>query len=250
MNLKGKRALVTGASRGIGQAIALRLARAGADVALGYLRNETQAEQVADAVRELGGRALCIGGDLRAPAFCKEIVRTAAEQLGGLDILVSNAAIGAHKDALRLRAAHWDLTLESSARPLLLMTQAATPWLEADGGGHIVALSSLGSRRVVPGYAAMGSAKAVVESLVRYLAVELAPRGVRVNCVCGGLIRTDAIGYLKEGEQMLTEAARHTPLGRVGEPEDVADVVHFLVSDAARWICGQALVVDGGLSLV
>lgn len=250
MELKGKRALVTGASRGIGRAIALRLARSGADVAVGYLRNEEQAEEVAGAVRALGGRALCVGGDLRAPAHCKAIVRQAAEALGGLDILVSNAAIGAHKDTLALRAAQWDLTLESSARPLLLLAQAAAPWLEAEGGGHIVAISSLGSRRVVPGYAAMGSAKAVVENLVRYLAVELAPRGVRVNCVCGGIIRTDALGYLKEGEQMLADAARHTPLGRVGEPEDVADVVHFLASDAARWICGQSLVVDGGLSLL
>lgn len=246
---EGKLALVTGGSRGIGRAIALRLAGQGADVAIGYLQNRQAAEDVCREVEALGRRSFALEGDLRAPAFCKAIVQQAAVRLGGLDVLVSNAAIGAHRETLLLRHAQWDLTMESSARPLLLLAQAAAPLLEARGGGSIVALSSLGSRRVVPGYAAMGCAKAAVESLVRYLAVELGPRGVRVNCVVGGLIRTDALSYLKEGEKMLAEAAALTPLGRVGEPEDLARVVSFLVSEDARWVHGQTIVADGGLSL-
>ncbi|MDY0059718.1 MAG: SDR family oxidoreductase [Myxococcota bacterium] len=244
-----KRALVTGGSRGIGRAIALRLAADGADVAVGYLRNQDAAEEVCAAIRALGRRAIALEGDLRDPATCKRLVGQAVTALGGLEVLVSNAAIGAHKEALSLRPAQWDLTLESSTRPLLLLAQAAAPHLAAGGGGSIVALSSLGSRRVVPGYAAMGCAKAAVEALVRYLAVELAPRGIRVNCVVGGLIRTDAVAYLQEGARMLADAAAHTPLGRVGEPEDLARVVAFLASAEASWITGQALVVDGGLSL-
>ncbi|MBM4318572.1 MAG: SDR family oxidoreductase [Deltaproteobacteria bacterium] len=247
--LGGKCALVTGGSRGIGRAIALRLAEEGADVAVGFLQNRLAAEEVCQRIGELGRRAIALEGELRDPGVCRSLIRDAVAGLGALDILVSNAAIGAHRDALHLRPAQWDLTLESSARPLLLLSQEAAPLLEARGGGSIVALSSLGSRRVVPGYAAMGCAKAALESLVRYLAVELGPRRIRVNCVVGGLIRTDALGYLKEGPQMLAEAARLTPLGRVGEPEDLAAAVSFLVSEDARWIHGQAIVVDGGLSL-
>ena len=249
MNLNGKRALVTGASRGIGRAIALRLAAEGADLGLGYLQNRALAEEVRAQVEALGRNAVLLEGDLRAPDVCRDVVRQCAQKLGGLEVLVSNAAIGAHREAMRLRSSHWDLTLESSARPLLLLTQAAAPLLEAAGGGSIVAISSMGSRRVVPGYAAMGSAKAVVETLVRYLAVELAPRGIRVNCVAGGLVRTDAISYLKDGEHILAEVAAHTPMGRVGRPEDLAAVVAFLLSQDAGWICGQTIVADGGLSL-
>ncbi len=249
MRFEGKLALVTGGSRGIGEAIALRLAREGADVVIGYLRNQELADQVCHEIESMGRRALAIGGDLRDVRFCKALVREASEFLGGLDFLVSNAAIGAHKDTLALRPSQWDLTMESSVRPLLLMAQAAAGPMESRGGGAIVALSSLGSRRVVPGYAAMGTAKAAVESLTRYLAAELGPKGIRVNCAVGGIMRTDAISYLKDGERMLQEAARHTPLGRAGEPDDLARVVAFLLSDDARWVCGQTVIADGGLSL-
>jgi enoyl-[acyl-carrier protein] reductase III len=234
--------LVTGASRGIGRAIALELARPGGAVVLGYLQNEAAVAEVAAQVEARGARAIPVQGDVRSEADLKRLAGT----LGELDVLVHNAAVGALKPYDALRTSHWDLTLESSLRPFWLLTKLA-PLRE---GASVIGLSSLGSRSFVPGYAAMGAAKAGMEALTRQLAVELSPRRIRVNTVCGGLVETDALRYFPEGEAMRAAAIQRTPLGRLGQPEDLARAVGLLVSPAAGWITGQVLVVDGGYSLI
>ena len=233
--------LITGGSRGIGRAIALRLAAPGHRILIKYLQNEDAAEATAEAVRARGAEALVLQANVRSESDLKRL----AKAFDAVDVLVHNAAVGALKPYEKLRTSHWDLTLESSLRPFWLLSKLA-PLSE---GASMIGLSSMGSQRYIPGYAAMGAAKAGIEALTRQLAVELAPRKIRVNTVCGGLIRTDAIQYFPEGEEMLQLADQLTPLGRVGEPEDLAGAVAMLLSEDARWITGQVIVVDGGLSL-
>ncbi len=235
--------LVTGASRGIGAAIATTLAGEGRTVAVNYLQNEAAAREVAAAVEARGARAVVVQGNVRAEEDCK---RLSAVFPDGVDVLVHNAAVGALKPYATLRTSHWDLTMESSLRPFWLLTKLCA----MRRGGQVVGISSLGSRGYIPGYAAMGAAKAGMEALTRQLAVELAPQGVRVNTVCGGLVRTDALAYFPEGAAMLEAAERLTPLGRVGEPQDIADAVALLCDPRAAWITGQVIVADGGLSAV
>jgi enoyl-[acyl-carrier protein] reductase III len=234
--------IVTGSSRGIGRAIAVRLAREGGRVVINYLQNEAAAEETAGLVRAQGAEAIVVQGNVRADGDLKRI----AESLQSVDVLVHNAAVGALKPHDKMRSAHWDLTLESSLKPFWHLTKLAPL---ADGGS-VIGVSSLGSRRFIPGYAAMGAAKAGMEALTRQLAVELAPRGIRVNTVCGGLVDTDALQYFPERKQMVMYAKRMTPFGRLGTPEDIAGVVDLLVNDGAGWITGQVLVADGGLSLM
>jgi enoyl-[acyl-carrier protein] reductase III len=234
--------LVTGASRGIGRAVAARLARPGGCVVVNYLQNADAAEETAALVRAAGAEPVLVQADVRSEKDLKELARA----LDSVDVLVHNAAVGALKPYDKLRTSHWDLTLESSLRPFWLLTKLAPL---ADGA-RIVGISSMGSQRHIPGYAAMGAAKGGLEALTRQLAVELAPRGVRVNTVCGGLIETDSLRYLPEGAAMLGFADEHTPLGRVGQPDDIAKAVAMLCSDDASWITGQVVVCDGGLSLL
>lgn len=236
---------VTGASRGIGRAIAERYARNGDRVLVGFLRNEEAAEQTCAAVRAAGGEAWSVSGDVRNPEALKAMVAEARSLFGGLDVLVHNAAIGSLKPADALRTSHWDLTIESSLRPFWLLTKLALPLLR--DGGSVVGLSSLGSVRHTPGYAAMGAAKAGMEALTRQMAVEFGPR-IRVNTVRGGLVRTDALRAFADGEALAAEVELQTPMGRLAAPQDLAEAVVFLSSPAARAITGQVLVVDGGFS--
>jgi enoyl-[acyl-carrier protein] reductase III len=234
--------LITGASRGIGAAIARRFAAPGNTVCVNYLQNEAAARDVAAEVEAGGGRAVVQQGNVRSEDDCKAL---AAVFPDGVDVLVHNAAVGALKPYAKIRTSQWDLTLESSLRPFWLLTRLCT----LRDGANVIGISSLGSRQFIPGYAAMGAAKAGLEALTRQLAVELAPR-VRVNTVCGGLVQTDALAYFPEGKAMLDAAEKLTPLGRVGTPDDIADAVMLLVDRRAAWITGQVLIVDGGLSLV
>ena len=232
------RILITGASRGIGAAIARELAAPGRVLVLNYLQSEAGARAVAAEVEARGAAAEVVQGDVRSEADLRRL----AEAGGELSVLVHNAAVGALKPYDKIRAAQWDLTLESSLRPFWLLSKLC----RYAPGASVIGLSSLGSRRYTPGYAAMGAAKAGMEALTRQLAVEMAP--IRVNTVCAGLIETDALRYLPEAEAMVRETAAFTPLGRVGTPEDVALAVGLLVSPQARWINGQVVVVDGGFS--
>ncbi len=232
--------LVTGGSRGIGRAICLALAAPGRTILVNYLRNDAAAEETAQMVRDRGANALVGQGNVRSESDLKVL----AAAMDPVDVLVHNAAVGALKPHDRMRSNQWDLTIESSLRPFWLLTKL----VNLSEGASVIGLSSLGSRRFTPGYAAMGAAKAGMEALTRQLAVELSPQKVRVNTVCGGLIETDTLSYFPNREEMISFAIEHTPLKRLGQPDDLARVVRFLASDDARWITGQVIVADGGFS--
>lgn len=246
--MKGKIALVTGGGRGIGRAIVLALAGQGADVIVNYLRNADAAEQTAADARALGVRSESLRGHVGEPAKIKAMFETVRERFGALDILINNAASGVIRPALELEPRHWDWTLNINVRGAWLCAQQAAP-LMAARDGRIVNISSLGSGRVLKEYVAVGVSKAALESLTRYLAVELAPLGIAVNAVAGGLVETDALQHFEHREEMLAEARTRTPAGRMVEPGDIASVVAFLCSPAAAMIRGQVIVVDGGYSL-
>ena len=249
IDLHGKKALVTGGSRGIGAAIAVRLAEAGADVAINYLRNKKPAEETAAAVRAKGRKAVLVKGNVADADGIPPMFEVLGNEFGRLDILVSNAASGVIKPAMELTHKHWTWTMDINAAALLPLVQQASVLMGA-AGGHVVAVSSLGAVRAIPNYAAVGASKAALESLVRHLAVELAPRGVRVNAVSAGVVDTDALKHFPNREQMLGESARRTPAGRLVLPSDVADVVLWLVSPLSAMLVGPTVVVDGGYSIV
>lgn len=248
-DFKGRKALVTGGSRGIGRAVAVRLAEAGCDIAINYLRNKEPARETLDAVEATGRRGLLIKGNVAALETHDELFARIREEFGALDFLVSNAASGVIKPALELTPRHWQWTMDINAAALLSLAQHALPLMEGRQGS-VVAVSSLGAVRAIPNYAAVGASKAALESLVRHLAVELAPRGVRVNAVSAGVVDTDALKHFPNRQQLLDESARRTPMGHLVEPEDVADAVIYLLSPLAAMVVGHTLVVDGGYSVV
>ncbi|MFN2468474.1 MAG: SDR family oxidoreductase [Gaiellaceae bacterium] len=239
---EGSTVFVSGGSRGIGKAISLRFAELGAArVAIGYLRNDRAAGETAEELRALGAEPVLVRGNVSAGR-----VAGAVAELGPLHALVHNAATGVIRPALETEDKHWDWTLNANARALLSLARAAAPSMRP--GSTIVALSSLGSTRVLENYVLVGTSKAALEAVVRYLAVELAPRGIRVNTVSAGLVETGALDHFPNREEML-EAGRRTPAGRLVETGDVADAVAFLCSPGAEMIRGHTLVVDGGFSL-
>jgi enoyl-[acyl-carrier protein] reductase III len=246
--MRGKIALITGGGRGIGRAIVLRLAALGADVIVNYLRNADAAEQTAAEARALGVRAEALRGHVGDPDRVSAMFEAVRERFGALDILVNNAASGVIRPVLELEPRHWDWTLNINARGAWLCAQQAAP-LMAGRGGRIVNISSLGSGRVLKDYLLVGVSKAALESLTRYLAIELAPHGIVVNAVAGGLVETEALRYFEHRDAMLADARGRTPAGRMVEPDDLAGVVAFLCGPDAEMIRGQVIVVDGGYSL-
>jgi len=244
MRFDGASVFVTGGSRGIGRAIALRFAELGARrVAIGYLRNDSAAEEAGEEVRALGADVLLVRGSVAGERVAREVA-----ELGPLDVVVHSAATGVIRPALETEDKHWDWTLNANARAFLSLTRAAAPAMPP--GASIVGISSLGAMRVLENYVLVGTSKAALESLVRYLAVELAPRGVRVNAVSAGLVETEALDHFPNREQMLAAGRGRTPAGRLVEPRDVAEAVAFLCSPGAAMVCGHTLVVDGGFSLL
>jgi enoyl-[acyl-carrier protein] reductase III len=210
---------------------------------LGYLRNDSAAEKAAEEVRAAGAEPVLVRGNVAS----ERVVAEFASQ-GPYAALVHNAATGVIKPALETEDKHWDWTLDANARALLSLARACVPEMEA--GSSIVAVSSLGSTRVLENYVLVGTSKAALESVVRYLAVELAPRRIRVNAVSAGVVETEALDHFPNREQMLRTAHERTPAGRLVEPEDVAGVVAYLCSPDAEMVRGHTLIVDGGYSLL
>jgi enoyl-[acyl-carrier protein] reductase III len=233
---------VTGGSRGIGRAIALRFARDGARrVAIGYLRNDLAAEVTSEELRALGAEPVLVRGNITSQRVLDEVAA-----LGPLDVLVHNAATGVIRPALETEDKHWDWTINANARALLQLARVAAP--QMPDGSSIVAISSLGAQRVLENYTLVGTSKAALEALVRYLAVELAP-AIRVNAVSGGVVETGALEHFPNREEMLA-AGSANPVGRLVAPDDIAGAVAFLCSADADMIRGQTIVVDGGFSLL
>ncbi|HEX7312194.1 MAG TPA: SDR family oxidoreductase, partial [Gaiellaceae bacterium] len=235
---------VTGGTRGIGKAIALRLASEGATrIALGYLRNDKAAEAAADEIRAAGAEPILVRGNVASEKVVAEFASH-----GPYAAVVHNAATGVIKPALETEDKHWDWTLNANARALLSLARACAP--DMPNGSSIVAVSSLGAQRVLENYVLVGTSKAALESVVRYLAVELSPRGIRVNAVSAGVVETEALDHFPNREQMLSAGKTRTPAGRLVEPEDVAGAVAFLCSPDADMLRGHTLIMDGGYSLL
>lgn len=245
----GRRALVTGASRGIGRAIALSLADARVDVAINFFRNRGPAEAVAQEIEARGARALLVRGNVADGSHVKRMFDEIEQAWGGLDILVSNAASGVLKPVSDLTLHHFHWTMDINAAALLPLVQHLMK-MPAAGPRSVVAVSSLGAVRAIRNYTAVGASKAALESIVRHLAAELAPEGVRVNAVSAGTVDTDALKHFPNRDELLEESGRRTPAGRLVTPQDVANVVVFLCSDRASMIHGQTIVVDGGYSIL
>ena len=243
-SVKGRSVLVTGGTRGIGKTIALRLASQGAArVALGYMRNDAAAQAAAEEVRKAGAEALLIRGNVASERVIAELASH-----GPYTVVVHNAATGVIKPALETEDKHWDWTLNANARALLSLARACAPDMES--GSSIVAISSLGAQRVLENYVLVGTSKAALESVVRYLAVELSPRGIRVNAVSAGVVETEALDHFPNREEMLRAGKTRTPAGRLVEPDDIAGAVAFLCSPDAQMVRGHTLIVDGGYSLL
>jgi enoyl-[acyl-carrier protein] reductase III len=249
----GKIALVTGSGRGIGKAIALRLAAEGADIVVNFFRNRAPAEQTVSEIEALGRRALLVRADVSDEDDLKRLFDTIKESVGGLDLLINNAASGYNRSVMEQRVKGWDWTMNINARSALFAAQRAAPIMHARGGGVIVNLTSIGASRVLPDYVVVGASKAALEAVTRYLAVELAPLNIVVNAVSAGVVPTEALQHfevMKEWvDQRLHYAKGRTPAGRLVSPEDVAAAVAFLCSPDAAMIRGQVLLVDGGFTL-
>jgi enoyl-[acyl-carrier protein] reductase III len=246
-SLAGKVALVTGATRGIGNAIARKLATAGCDLVVNYYNSHDQAQALCAELRDQGRRAYAIKASVGMPDSVDELFEELRTHFDRLDIVVSNAASGVLKPALEMSLKHWRWCMETNALALNLLAQRAAPLMPA--GSAIIALSSLGASRAMPGYGFIGASKAALESLVRTLAQELGPRGIRVNTVSAGVVDTDALGYFPNREELLANFAQRTPLGPELTPEDVAGAVYLLCLPEARMITGHTLVVDGGFCI-
>ena len=245
--LAGKIALVTGAARGIGRAIALKLAAAGCDVAANYYNSHEEAEALCAEIRALGRRAVAIKASVAMPDSVDELFVELQRHFDRVDIIVSNAASGVLRPATEMALKHWRWCMETNALALNLLAQRAVPLMPQ--GGRIVAMSSLGAVRAMPGYGFIGASKAALESLVRTLAQELGPRGIRVNAVSAGVVDTDALQYFPNREDLLASFAQRTPAGPTLTPEDVAGAVYLLCLPEAGMVNGHTLFVDGGFAI-
>ncbi len=246
--LKGKTAFVSGGTRGIGFAIAERLAARGANVVINYFRSRGSANEAVEKLKAFGVESYAHRANMGNHDQLPPLFDGIKERFGTLDVLVSNAALGLYTDMLSIDDKAWDLSMHTNARAFLHCLQLGVPLMSA--GGRIITLSSLGSQQYIPGYAAIGVSKAAIENIVKYAAVELASKEITVNCVSGGFIDTAALKVFPNYEDMKRDVTRHTPLGRIGTPEEIAEVAVFLCSPRASWVTGQTIIVDGGYSLV
>jgi len=253
----GRVALITGSSRGIGRALAVKLAGEGASVVINFKRNADLADEAVAAVEEAGGRAIAVQADMEDPAEIERLFAACAEEYGRLDYYVGNAAAAAFKSIEELKLHHMDRTYAMNVRAFVLGAQHAVPLMR--DGGRIVVLSSYGSIRAYPTYAALGAAKAALEAYVRYMAVEFGPRGIHVNCVSPGPVETDlwlgdkGVAATVGGAAGIDPAAvrEQTAAGiatrRFSTPQEVATLVALLASPRTANVTGANYVIDGGL---
>jgi enoyl-[acyl-carrier protein] reductase III len=249
---EGKTALVTGSGRGIGRAIALRLARGGADVVINYVRNQKPAEQTAEEIRSIGRKAIVVRANVGKLDDIERLFEEIETHFTYLDIFISNAATGFNRPAMEQKEMGWDYTQNVNSRSFLFCAQHAVPLMKKRGEGWMVAISSPGSNRVLPDYISVGASKASLEAITRYLAVELAAQHILVNAVAPGLILTDALQHFSafNDPELINRLIQNTPCGRLVTPEDVSEAVAFLCTPSAAMICGQVITLDGGYTLL
>lgn len=229
--MANKVALITGGTRGIGKAIADKFAREGYDLALNYMRKKKNAEQTKNELeQEYGIHVGIFKANIGEMEQVKQLFNEIDEAFGRLDVFVSNAASGVMRPLMEIEEHHWDWTQNINAKAYLFAAQQAAKLMEKDGGGAMVALSSIGSIRVLPNYVAVGVSKAAVENITRYLAVELGPKGIIVNAVSGGVVDTEALKHFPNRGELLKTAKERNPAGRMVEPKDLAETVYFLTT--------------------
>lgn len=251
LDLNNRVAIVTGGSRGIGRATAIRLAEAGADVVINYVTSQSSAREVADQVASLGRRVATVKADVSEPEDIQSLVEFVGKEFGKIDIVVSNAASGGFRNVMDATPKHFEAAMKTNVQALMLLAQASVPWMTDESHRRkIIALSSHGSQFALPAYGLIGASKAAIESLSRHLALELGNRGINVNVVLAGLVETDSTRSFPGSEEAFaTVAARRLVNGRALTPDEVANAVLFLASSLSDMIQGQTLVIDGGETL-
>jgi enoyl-[acyl-carrier protein] reductase III len=247
MDFKGKTAFVSGGTRGIGLAIAETLAKGGADVVINYFRSRSSADEAVEKIKSNGVECYAHRANIGKTEQLVAIFDKIKEKFGKLDILISNAALGTYLSLLEVDDKAWQIAMDTNARAFLTCIQLAVPMMPENG--RIVAMSSIGSMSYIPGYASIGVSKAAIENIVKYAAVELAPKKINVNCVSGGFIATDSLKIFPNFEEMLKVASARTPHKRVGTPQEIANVAVFLASQESSWVTGQTILADGGFRL-
>ena len=242
-----KVAMITGSSRGLGKALAIELAKNGYDIVVNYARSKTAAEETVKEIEALGQKAIMIRSNVGDVKKLRAMFEEVKEEFGRLDVFISNAASGVLRPIMELEESHWDWTMNINAKGMLFGAQEAAKLM--DKGGKIIGVSSLGSIRYLENYTTVGVSKAAIESITRYLAVEFAPLGIAVNTVSGGALDTDALKHFPNRDELLEDARKNTPAGRMVEIADMVKTTMFLVSDDSNMIRGQTIIVDGGRSL-
>lgn len=251
MSLTDQIILITGGSRGIGRSIALRLAREKPGcIIITYCSNHQAARQTEAEIQQIGVSALVMCTEVSKEEMLRDLFEEVDKRFGRLDVFVSNAARAAFRPVTQLNSRNWQRIMDINARAFLLGSQLAAELMKKNGGGKIIGVSSLGSRYYTPGYSGLGAAKAAIETLARYLAVELAPFNINVNIVSGGFVDTESMKVIPNYEEFKAYMASRTPAQRVGRPEDIAGVVNFLCSPDSDWIRGQTIIADGGFSIM
>ncbi|MCD8198906.1 MAG: 3-oxoacyl-[acyl-carrier-protein] reductase [Phascolarctobacterium sp.] len=246
MNLEGKKALVTGSSRGIGRVIALALAKAGADVAVNYITgNEADAKEVAEAIKAMGRKALLIQANVSSYSESESMLEKVVQEFGSVDILINNAGITRDGLLIRMKEEDWDAVLATNLKGVYNCTKAAIKYMMKQRSGRIVSISSVVGIIGNAGQANYAAAKAGILGFTKAVAKEVASRGITVNAVAPGFIKTDMTRVLPE--KVVEGMIATIPQKRLGEPEDIAKAVLFFVSDNADYITGQTLHVDGGM---